>query len=184
MKPFFGIKVLVAGLMLSPFVIVVIYFLIKPLPAEIPPDDILFESAVELHEGGLLYLAISEYDKAIEINRYNLQAHQKRADAYFAKGDLGHAMVDYKEAISLRSRLISGPGSRKRTAMLHSVSEAYMGKAVIYAWQGRDLEAQKITSYAVDFGYDPVTAKVAIEGMIGRRENNENLSTIGNNRSP
>ena len=76
MKPFFGIKVLVAGLMLSPFVIVVIYFLIKPLPAEIPPDDILFESAVELHEGGLLYLAISEYDKAIEINIYNLQAHQ------------------------------------------------------------------------------------------------------------
>ena len=93
-------------------------------------------------------------------------------------------MVDYNEAVSLRSQLISGLGSRKRTAMLHSVSEAYMGKALIYAWQGRDLEAQKITSYAVDFGYDPVTTKVAIEGMIGRRENNENLSTIGNNRSP
>ena len=61
-------------LMLSPFIVVLIYFLIKPLPTEIPPDDLLFESGVELHEGGLLDLAISEYDKAIEINRYNLQA--------------------------------------------------------------------------------------------------------------
>jgi tetratricopeptide (TPR) repeat protein len=184
LKPFFGIKVLVAGLMLSPFIVVVIYFLIKPLPTEIPPDDIFFESGVQLHEGGLLDLAISEYDKAIEINRYNLQAHHKRADAYFAKGDLGHAMVDYNEAISLRSQLIRSLGSRERTAMLHSVSEAYMGKALIYAWQGRDLEAQKITSYAVDFGYDPVAAKAGIEGMIRRRDNNESLSTIGNNRPP
>ena len=184
MKPFFGIKVLVGGVMLSPFFIVVIYFLIKPLPTEIPPDDILFASGVELHEGGLLDLAISEYDKAIEINRFNLQAHQKRADAYFAKGDLGHAMVDYQEAISLRSQLIKGLGSRKRAAMLRSVAEAYMGKALVYAWQGRELEAQKITSHAVNFGYDPVSAKAAIKGMIKRRENNESLSTIGNNNPP
>ena len=90
------------GVMLSPFIVVLIYFLIKPLPTETPPDDLLFESGVELHEGGLLNLAISEYDKAIEINRYNLQAHQEVGDAYFAKDDLGHAMVDYNEAISLR----------------------------------------------------------------------------------
>ena len=77
------------GVMLSPFIVVLIYFLIKPLLTEIPPDDLLFESGVELHEGGLLDLAISDYDKAIEINRYNLQAQQKRGDAYFAKGDLG-----------------------------------------------------------------------------------------------
>ncbi len=172
------------GVMLSPFIVVLIYFLIKPLPTEIPPDDLLFESGVELHEGGLLDLAISEYDKAIEINRYNLQAQQKRGDAYFAKGDLGHAVVDYNEAISLRSQLISGLGSRKRAAMLSSVAEAYMGKALVYAWQGRDLEAQKIATYAVDFGYDPVSAKAAIEGMIKRRENNTSLSTIGNNRPP
>ena len=62
--------------MLSPFIVVLIYFLIKPIPMEIPPDDILFESGVELHEGGLLGLAISEYNKTIEINRYNLQVHQ------------------------------------------------------------------------------------------------------------
>jgi len=130
----------------------ILYFLIKPLPTEIPPDDLLFESGVELHEGGLLDLAISDYDKAIEINRYNLQSQQKRGDAYFAKGDLGHAMVDYNEAISLRSQLISGLGPRKRAAMLSSVAEAYMGKALVYAWQGRDLEAQKIATYAVDFG--------------------------------
>ena len=93
-------------------------------------------------------------------------------------------MVDYNEAISLRSQLISGLGSRKRAAMLSSVAEAYMGKALVYAWQGRDLEAQKITSYAVDFGYDPVSAKAAIEGMIKRRKNNKSLSTIGNNLPP
>ena len=75
--------------MLSPFIVVLIYLLIKPLPTETPPDDLLFESGVERHEGGLLNLAISEYDKAIGINRYNLQGHQKRGDAYFANGDLG-----------------------------------------------------------------------------------------------
>ena len=68
--------------------------------------------------------------------------------------------------------------------MLSSVAEAYMGKALVYAWQGRDLEAQKITIYAVDFGYDPVSAKAAIEEMIRRRENNKSLSMIGNNRPP
>ena len=47
------------GVMLSPFIVVLIYFLIKPLPTEIPPDDLLFESGVELHEGGLLDLARS-----------------------------------------------------------------------------------------------------------------------------
>ena len=59
--------------------------------------------------------------------------------------------------------------------MLRNVSEAYMGKALVYAWQGRDLEAQKITTYAVDFGYDPVVAKANIEGMVKRRENNDAL---------
>jgi hypothetical protein len=58
-KPFFGIKVLMGGVMLSPFIVVLIYFLIKPLPTEIPPDDLLFESGVELHEGGLLDLSRS-----------------------------------------------------------------------------------------------------------------------------
>ena len=93
-------------------------------------------------------------------------------------------MVDYNEAIGLRSQLISRLGSRKRSAMLSSVAEAYMGKALVYAWQGRDLEAQTITNYAVDFSYDLVSAKAAIEGMIRRRENNKSLSTIGNNRPP
>ena len=59
--------------------------------------------------------------------------------------------------------------------MLRNVSEAYLGKALVYAWQGRDLEAQKITTYAVDFGYDPVVAKANIEGMVKRRENNDAL---------
>jgi hypothetical protein len=93
-------------------------------------------------------------------------------------------MVDYNEAISLRSQLIRGLGSRKRAAMLSSVAEAYMVKGLVYASQGRDLDAQKITTYAVDFGYDLVLAKAAIEGMINRRENNKSLSTIGNNRPP
>lgn len=176
MKPLFGIKVMMAGIMLSPFIVVVIYFMIKPLPTETPSDVIHFESGVKLHEAGLLDMAIAEYNLATEINLSNLKAYQKRGDAYFAKGDLGHAVVDYNEAISLKSLLISGLGSQKRTDLLRSVSEAYMGKALIYAWQGRDLEAQKITSYAVDFGYDPVLAKAEIEGMVERRENNEALT--------
>ncbi len=54
-------------------------------------------------------------------------------------------------------------------ACRNNVSEAHMGKALVYAWQGRDREAQIIITRAVDFGYDPVRAKSAIEGMIARR---------------
>jgi tetratricopeptide (TPR) repeat protein len=174
-KPFFGIKVLIGGMMLAPFFVIVIYFLIKPLPIEIPPDMIHLDAGVQLHQAGLLDMAIAEYDKATEINISNLQAYQKRADAYFAMGDLGHAVVDYNQAISLRSLLVFGLGSQNRTDLLRSVSEAYMGKALVYAWQGRDMEAQKITTYAVNFGYDPVVAKENIEGMVKRRDNNEAL---------
>ena len=46
MKPFFGIEVLMGGVMLSPFIVVLIYFLIYPLPTEISPDALLFESEV------------------------------------------------------------------------------------------------------------------------------------------
>lgn len=114
-------------------------------------------------------LAITEYDLATEINPDNLVAYQKRGDAYFAKGDLGHAVVDYNQAIDLRSLLASGLGSQDPADLIRGLSEAYMGKALIYAWQGNDLEAQRITTRAVDFGYDPVLAKTAIEGMISRR---------------
>ncbi len=96
-------------------------------------------------------------------------AYQKRGDAYFAKGDLGHAVVDYNQAINLRSLLASGLGSQNLTDFLRGISEAYMGKALVYAWQGRDLESQRIITRAVDFGYDPVLAKSALEGMIARR---------------
>ena len=50
-----------------------------------------------------------------------------------------------------------------------------MGKALVYARQGRDLEAQRITTQAVNFGYDPVLANKVIYEMIERRENSENI---------
>ena len=78
-------------------------------------------------------------------------------------------MVDYNQAINLRSLLTSGLGSQNPADLLRGLSEAYMGKALVYAWQGRDLEAQRIITRAVDFGYDPVLAKSALEGMIARR---------------
>ena len=78
-------------------------------------------------------------------------------------------MVDYNQAINLRSLRASGHGSQDPTDLLRGISEAYMGKALVYAWQGRDREAQRITTRAVDFGYDPVLAKAEIEGMITRR---------------
>jgi len=116
-----------------------------------------------------LDLAIAEYDLATEINPDNLVAYQKRGDAYFAKGDLGRAVVDYNQAINLRSLLASRLGSQNPADLLRGLSEAYMGKALVYTWQGRDLEAQRIITRAVDFGYDPVLAKSALEGMIARR---------------
>ena len=65
--------------MLAPFFVVVIYSLLKPLPTEISPDEIHFNTGVQLHKGGLLDMAIAEYDKATEINISNLQAYTKNA---------------------------------------------------------------------------------------------------------
>ena len=78
-------------------------------------------------------------------------------------------MVDYNQAINFRSLLASGLGSQDPTDLRRGLSEANMGKALVYAWQGRDREAQIIITRAVDFGYDPVRAKSAIEGMKARQ---------------
>lgn len=158
------------GVFCAPFLVICVYFLIRPQPMEVPPELTHLDSGTQLHEAGLLDLAIAEYDLATEINPDNLVAYQKRGDAYFAKGDLGHAVVDYNQAINLRSLLASGVGSQDSTDLIRGLAEAYMGKALIYAWQGRDREAQGITTRAVDFGYDPVLAKAEIEGMIERRD--------------
>ena len=169
MKPFLGIKAMMLGVFCGPFLVICIYFLIRPQLLEIPPQLTHLDSGTQLHEAGLLDLAIAKYDLATEINPNNLVAYQKRDDAYFAKGDLGHAVVDYNQAINLRSLLASGLGSQNLTDLLRGISGAYMGKALVYAWQGRDLESQRIITRAVDFGYDPVLAKSAFEGMIARR---------------
>ena len=164
-----GIKGMMFGVLSAPFLIICIYFLIRPHPLEIPPELTHLDFGTQLHEAGLLDLIIAEYDLATEINPDNLVAYQKRGNAYFAKGDLGHAVVDYNQAINLRSLLASGLGSQDPTDLLRGLSEAYMGKALVYAWQGRDLEVQRIITRAVEFGYDPVLAKSAIERMIARR---------------
>ncbi len=169
MKSLLGIKGMMLGVLCAPFLVILIYFLIRPQPLEIPPDLTHLGSGIQLHEAGLLDLAIAEYDLATEINPDNLVAYQKRGDAYFAKGELGRAVMDYNQAINLRSLLASGIGSQNPTDLLRGISEAYMGKALVYAWQGRDREAQRIITRAVDFGYDPVLAKSAIEEMIARR---------------
>ena len=169
MKPLLGIKAMMLGVFCAPFLVICIYFLIRPQPLEIPPELTHLDSGTQLYEAGLLDLAIAEYDLPTEINPDNLVAYQKRGDAYFTKGDLGRAVVDYNQAINLRSLLASRLGSQNPADLLRGLSEAYMGKALVYAWQGRDLEAQRIITRAVDFGYDPVLAKSALEGMIARR---------------
>lgn len=166
---------MVLGGLCAPFLVVCIFFLVRPQPIEEPPDLSHLDSGIQLQEAGLFDLAIAEYDLATDLNPDNLVAYQKRGEAYFAKGELGHALVDYNQAINLRSLLASGRSSQKPAVLVRGVSEAYMGKALVYAWQGRDREAQRITVRAVDFGYDPVMAKAEIEGMVERRENNESL---------
>ena len=113
MSPFFGIKVLMAVVVCIPIISLIIYFLIRPLPTEIPADAAHFNAGLQFHQEGRFYLSRAEYDLATEINSANLEAFQKRGDAYFAKGELGRAVSDYNAAISIRSLLISGLGSQK-----------------------------------------------------------------------
>ena len=100
MKPLLGIKAMMLGVFCAPFLVICIYFLIRPQPLEIPPELTHVDSGTQLLDAGLLDLAIAEYDLATEINPDNLVAYQKRGDAYFAKGDLGH-IADQKFLSSL-----------------------------------------------------------------------------------
>ena len=124
MKSLLGTKAMVLGGLSVPFLLICVYFLIRPQPIEIPPELTHLDSGTQLHEAGLLDLAIAEYDLATEINPDNLVAYQKRGDAYFAKGNLGHAVVDYNQAINLRSLLARGVGSQNPTDLIQGLSEA------------------------------------------------------------
>ena len=130
MKPLLGIKAMMLGVLCAPFLVILIYFLIRPQPAETPPDLTHLQSGTQIHEAGLLDLAIAKYDLATEINPNNLVAYQKRGDAYFAKGDLGHAVVDYNQAINLRSLLASGRGWQN----LNDLLRAYRKPTWVRAW--------------------------------------------------
>lgn len=169
MRPFFGVKVMMLAVVGAPFLGLVIFFVIRPIPVEIPAEITYLEAGLKFHQQGQLDLAVAAYDLATEIDQANIKAFLKRGDIYFAKGDMGHALVDYNTAISLRSLLVSGLGSRKNTDVVQIVSKAYMGKALVYALQGRDLEAQRIATQAVNFGYDPVLAKMVFEAVLKRR---------------
>ena len=79
MKPFLGIKAMMLGVFCGPFLVICIYFLIRPQLLEIPPQLTHLDSGTQLHEAGLLNLAIAKYDLATEINPNILVAYQKRA---------------------------------------------------------------------------------------------------------
>ena len=79
MKPLLGIKAMMLGVFCAPFLVICIYFLIRPQPLEIPPELTHLDSGTQLYEAGLLDLAIAEYDLATEIYPDNLVAYQNGA---------------------------------------------------------------------------------------------------------
>ena len=50
-----------------------------------------------------------------------------------------------------------------------AIAEAYVGRAMIYTMQGKDLEAQRNVDIGVDLGYDLVPAQEAVNEIKSRR---------------
>ena len=61
MKALLGIKGMMFGGLFAPFLVICIYFLIRPQPLEIPPELTHLNSGTQLHEAGLLDLAIADH---------------------------------------------------------------------------------------------------------------------------
>ena len=50
---------MMVGVFAAPFLVICIYFLIRPQPLEIPPELTHLDSGTQLYEAGLLDLAIA-----------------------------------------------------------------------------------------------------------------------------
>ena len=89
MRPLLGIKAMMVGVFAAPFLVICIYFLIRPQPLEIPPELTHVDSGTQLLDAGLLDLGIAEYDLATEINPDNLVAYPKTRRRLLCQGRSG-----------------------------------------------------------------------------------------------
>lgn len=63
--------------------------------------EFYFKRGFEQQNNGKLDQAISDYDKAIEINPVYADAYFNRGNAYKDKGQLAQAIIDYSKAIEI-----------------------------------------------------------------------------------
>lgn len=91
---------------------IILLFLFFPAPQntisaqEMPPDEPkeaaeYVEQGIKLYSSGLLIPAISQFDRAIEVDSYYAEAYYRRGNAYYALGNLQAAIADFSEAIRI-----------------------------------------------------------------------------------
>ena len=73
--------------------------------SRLDPDnvDVRFKRAVIYHEMGLTDLAISEYDRALEVDLQHVMAYHGRGNAQFSKGEYWLAFADHANAFGFRT---------------------------------------------------------------------------------
>jgi tetratricopeptide (TPR) repeat protein len=66
-------------------------------------------------------------------------AYTNRGSVYLKLDQLELALRDYDKAIQLNTQIV----------------EAYVGRAIVYALLGNDIEARRNADWAVELGHDP-----------------------------
>jgi superkiller protein 3 len=149
----------------------------KPLPKETPPAPAIkisqasktqstkhFNQGVIYQAKGQHTQAILEYEKAVQLNPYNVKAHYNLGILYKWKGDYGRAVRKYNDAIKLDPNfskayynlgiILKAQGRReealskfkKAVQIDPRYSDAYLGLGLIYSQNRREIH-QAVFNY-------------------------------------
>ena len=168
MNTTFGYKILMVAVAAIPLVMLSAYVVIS-LTGGANPGKEHYEAGLQLHQQGRFRPAIEEYDKSISLSGGDALVYAKRGDAYYALREFNIALADYGRAISLRSDLVPRLGSAGYLSVKQALAESYMGRAMVYTVQGRDLDAQRNAGKAIDFGYAEDLAREKLDDIKSRR---------------
>lgn len=140
-----------------------------------------YNAGVKLQEQGQLNEAITEYDKAIQLDPKMVQVYNNRGNAYLDLGQPQRAIPDYDEAIRLNPNYAAAYSNRgfayinqgQHQRAIQDYNEAirldpnhtnaYAGRALTYTLLRKDQEAEQDVAKAVELGLGVAKLKTAIE---------------------
>ena len=164
----FGYKVLMVVVAAIPLVMLSAFLVISLTGGANPAKD-HYEAGLQLQRQGSFDLAIEEYNRSIFLSGGDALVYAKRGDAYYALREFNLALTDYNRALTLRGDLVPRLGSPGYSGVKQALAESYMGRAMVYTVQGRDLDAQRNAGKAIDFGYAEDLAREKLDEIKSRR---------------